>query len=410
MILFDGVRVFDGDKLLGPTSVLVENGVITRVSDHITPAPGTEVVPGTGMTLLPGFIDAHTHVFGSVDNLRLSLAFGVTTQLDMFAFPPALIDGIRQAASSRDDVADLRSAGTIVSATGGHAELSMPGLPALSGVDSAAEFVAARVAEGSDYLKLIVDDGGGASPVLSEDTTRAVVEAARARNLVTVAHIGDTWAVAQALSAGVDTFTHVPTDEPLPERLVRAAAERGIACIPTMAILELADPDGKGRAFAQDQRISRYLPPAVLEGIELGQEGLPIKAPEADRNFANVLESVRLLHKAGVPLLAGTDANNAPGRACPVVHGASLHREMELLVAAGLSPSQAINAATAAPARRFGLTDRGRVAPGLRADLVLVAGDPTADITATRDLRGIWRGGVRFDRERYRAEVEDLHP
>jgi imidazolonepropionase-like amidohydrolase len=412
MILFDSVRVFDGDELLGPTSVLVEDGLITRVAERIAPpSPEIEVVHGVGLTLLPGFVDAHTHVFGSVENLRLALAFGVTTELDMFAFPPALVDDLRKAAGSRGDVADLRSAGTIVSATGGHPAVSMPGLPTLSVVDDAAEFVAARFAEGADYLKIVVDDGGSGLPVLDEATLRAVVEAARERKRVTVAHIGDTWAVAQALSAGVDTFTHVPTDEPLPERLVVDAAERGTACIPTMAILEMADPEGKGRAFAQDERISRYLPQAVRDGIERGRDGLPLRAFDGDRNFvAHVLESVRRLHEAGVPLLAGTDANNAPGRACPVVHGASLHREMELLVAAGLSPSQAINAATAAPARHFGLADRGRVAPGLRADLLLVAGDPTVDITATRDLRGIWRGGIRFDREQYRAtDVEMSH-
>ena len=102
---------------------------------------------------------------------------------------------------------------------------------------------------------------------------------------------------------------------------------------------------------------------------------------------------MRLLADAGVTLLAGTDAPN-PG----TVFGASLHRELELLVRAGLTPVQALAAATSEPARVFGLADRGRVAAGLRADLMLVAGDPLADITATRAIARIWRDGVCLDR------------
>ena len=94
-----------------------------------------------------------------------------------------------------------------------------------------------------------------------------------------------------------------------------------------------------------------------------------------------------------MPILAGTDAPN-PGTA----HGSSLHRELELLVQAGLSPEAALAAATSVPARIYGLRDRGRIAPGLRADLVLVNGDPSRDITATRDIVSIWKRGVRLER------------
>jgi imidazolonepropionase-like amidohydrolase len=87
-------------------------------------------------------------------------------------------------------------------------------------------------------------------------------------------------------------------------------------------------------------------------------------------------------------LLAGTDAGT-PG----IAHGASLHQELTNLVDAGLHPVEALHAATAATARRFSLTDRGRIAPGLCADLLLVDGDPTTDITATRAIAGVWRRG-----------------
>jgi imidazolonepropionase-like amidohydrolase len=99
--------------------------------------------------------------------------------------------------------------------------------------------------------------------------------------------------------------------------------------------------------------------------------------------------AVAALVAAGVPILAGTDAGN-PGTA----HGASLHRELELLVSAGMTPVQALRAATSVPARVFSLRDRGRIAPGFRADLVLVAGEPDRDILATRRIVGVWRNGA----------------
>ncbi|NRQ36116.1 amidohydrolase family protein, partial [Nonomuraea sp. NN258] len=125
-----------------------------------------------------------------------------------------------------------------------------------------------------------------------------------------------------------------------------------------------------------------------LAGVrDPAQDAVPVPAGGP----ANALHAARALHEAGVPLLAGTDANPyAP------VHGESLHRELYLLTLAGLTPEQALAAATGAPARHFGLADRGRVAPGLRADLLLVDGDPTSDITATRAIAGIWRRGVRL--------------
>jgi imidazolonepropionase-like amidohydrolase len=106
-----------------------------------------------------------------------------------------------------------------------------------------------------------------------------------------------------------------------------------------------------------------------------------------------VLGSVARLHAAGVPILAGTDAPN-PGTA----HGPSLHGELELLVRAGLTPVEALRAATSTPARVFRLGDRGRIAPGMRADLVLVDGDPTSDVTATRRITRIWKNGFPVDR------------
>jgi imidazolonepropionase-like amidohydrolase len=116
----------------------------------------------------------------------------------------------------------------------------------------------------------------------------------------------------------------------------------------------------------------------------------------AGASCAGTDEAVRQLVRARVPLLAGTDAPS-PG----ATYGASLHGELELLVGAGLTPLQALTAATSAAAKAFRLEDRGRIAPRMRADLVLVEGDPTRDILATRRIVGVWKRGMAVERVRY---------
>jgi imidazolonepropionase-like amidohydrolase len=125
----------------------------------------------------------------------------------------------------------------------------------------------------------------------------------------------------------------------------------------------------------------------MMRGLA-GPLGLPPGA------YAVSARGVGVLHAAGVPILAGTDANATPGVPYQPAFGASLHEELALLVDAGLPAAAAVRAATCLPAKHFGLSDRGAVEPGLRADLVLVDGDPLADISATRAIRRVWLAGV----------------
>jgi len=104
-------------------------------------------------------------------------------------------------------------------------------------------------------------------------------------------------------------------------------------------------------------------------------------------------QAIRQLVAAGVPLLAGTDAP-APG----TTYGASLHKELEHLVDAGMTPVAALVAATSATAKAFRMTDRGRISPGARADLLLVEGDPSKQIRDTRNIVAVWKRGTRVQR------------
>ncbi|HEX5725689.1 MAG TPA: CIA30 family protein [Longimicrobiaceae bacterium] len=398
-VLFREVRVFDGERMLPAQDVLVEGGRIVRLGRGLAAPAGAEVVDGRGKTLLPGLIDAHTHTWG--DTQRAALVFGVTTELDQFTAPDLLRTArAEQEAGEADDRADLFSAGVLVTAPGGHGTEYGLRIPTITSPDSAQAFVDARIAEGSDWIKLVYDDArayGGNTPTLSLETLRAVIEAAHRRGKLAVVHIGTLAAAREALEAGADGLVHLFVDrDPDPGFGALAARHRAFV-VPTLTVLMSITGVGGGAPLAEDPRITPYL--SRTDSTTLRQ-GFPRRPTQPPVSYAAAQATIRQLLAAGVPVLAGTDAGN-PGTA----HGAAIHRELELLVQAGLSPAQALAAATSLPARAFRLADRGRIAPGLRADLVLVDGDPAADITATRAIAGVWKGGVRADRAAWAAAM-----
>jgi imidazolonepropionase-like amidohydrolase len=377
-------RVFDGTRLRDWTSVRFADGIITDCATGPTARDGDEVIDAQGGTILPGLIDSHIHLVPGA--LAQALTFGVTTALDMFSQADVMAVAKRQA-GARSDVADVRCAGIGATAPGGHPSMMYAPFPTLTGPEQAEQFVADRIAEGSDYVKVFGPSGTGGPgtmPSLGLDTITALTRAAHSRGLVVVAHIHSVAGVGEVVSAGVDVVAHVPVDGELDRVLAERIAEAGIAVGPTLATIEnvLGEPARRPTSGASGRR---------------GREAPP---------YARAEENVGRLVDAGVPILAGTDAPN-PG----TVFGASLHRELELLSRCGMTPAQALNAATAAPARVFNLADRGHTAPGQRADLILVSGDPLTDITATRGIERIWRAGVLCDRRAFvanTAEAEEL--
>jgi len=133
---------------------------------------------------------------------------------------------------------------------------------------------------------------------------------------------------------------------------------------------------------------SLLLKPTTLLAIVRGKSHA--QGPAA---YTNARDSVVAMHEAGIPILAGTDCHEEPSSMFDVKHGESIHRELDLLVEAGLSPVEALCAATSLPAKHFSLNDRGVIADGKRADLVLLKDDPTKDIRATRSISRIWCNG-----------------
>lgn len=389
-----GAQVFDGQSLRPAADVLVQGGRIAAIGPAgatLAVPPGTAEVPGRGRTLLPGFIDAHTHSWG--DARRDALRFGVTTELEMFGDARALAAArTARAALAPVTQADLWSAGTLATVARGHGtQFGLP-IPTLAGPAEAAAFVQARFAEGSDFLKIVLEDGtafGQTTPSLKADTVAALVAAAHAAGKLAVAHVSTEADGRVALQAGVDGLVHVFMDRPASPELLALARSRGVFVVATLAVAASASGSDEGRQLADDVRLQPAL--SVQQRASLRAAFAP--GWRRASLLPQALSNVGQLNAAGVPLLAGTDAGN-PGTA----HGASLHHELALLVRAGLTPLQALAAATANPARAFRIDDRGRIAPGLRADLLLVDGDPTRDIAATRAIVAIWKNGAPVDR------------
>ena len=397
-VLIQNVRLFDGERVTPRTSVLVTDGKITRVAPSITAPSGITIVDGSGKTLLSGFIDSHTHSWGNA--LRDAAVLGVTTVLDMFTEPKSAADFRRlDGTPAGREVADFRSAGVLVTAPKGHGtQFGMP-IPTITSPDEALAFVDARLAEGSDYVKIVYDNGrtyGMTLATVDKATMQAVIKATHARRKMAVVHIGDLAGARDAIEVGANGLVHLFVDSAPDAGFAKAVAARKAFVVPTLTVLESVSSRKGGESVAKDARLAPYIRVENAQGLKTT---FPSR-PGATRNFGAALETVRQLHAVGVPILAGSDAPN-PGTA----HGASMHRELELLVEAGLTPIEALRSATSVPARAFSLADRGRIASGLRADLVLVNGDPTTDILATRDIAAVWKRGVAIDRDAYRAEL-----
>jgi imidazolonepropionase-like amidohydrolase len=330
-------KVFDGTTSQDWTSVRFADGLITECSAGSAAHDGDDVIDAGGGTVLPGLIDAHMHLVPGA--LAQSLTFGVTTVLDMFSTPD-VVARVREQASSRPDVADVRSSGVGATAPGGHPSAMYAPFPTLTAADEAEQFVMERIAAGSDYLK-VISGTAGLWPSLDSDTITALVIAAHTRGLVVVAHVSSVAGVEEVVSAGVDVVAHVPVDAELDRALVGRMAEAGIVVGPTLATIENTLGEPGGAAVLGDPRLADALGDWARRWASSASGWSTSGMPPYSRAEKNV----RRLADAGVTLLAGTDAPN-PG----TVFGASLHRELELLVRCGISPAQALAAATSEPA------------------------------------------------------------
>jgi len=404
--------------------VLVAGDRIKAIETVPIPATGAALVNGEGATLVPGLIDMHGHTGGGSAppwlgefpdaelNLRAFLYCGVTTVLD-----PGDVDSDafeRRERLRRGEILGphVYAAGPLVTARGGHPVpvlndllpwwirwYLVPHYTRQVDTPEEARQAAIEIAElGADVLKVVVDRVPAEAPRIRSELIAAAVESARSRKLRTVAHIGTTEDAIDAARGGVALWVHGVYRERVPDDAVATLAGFGIPMVATIGVFE---------SYALLQQGPRV--PTTLERETVDPETLASfdHIPEGYRSaFQPFIESlrplrpvwrenVRRLRAAGITILAGSDPQTG------VFPGAALHRELALLTEAGLTPAEAIRAATLDAARFLAdgrEPDFGVVEVGKRADLLLVDGDPSQDLTALTRIKLLLKDGVAIQR------------
>ena len=390
-------KIFDGERVIEEKTVSIDGEFIQSIGGEVP--SGATLIDAHGATLIPGLIDSHVHT--DLNGLHDALKFGVTTEMEMmghWSFKK------RKEVADRRDVADIRSAGMGITPPGGHPSQFMKSssnlllrffyrYPFVSTPDEAVKFVDKQVANGADYIKIFIEDGSTiGSPglrVTSNEVLNASVKEAHRLGMMAIAHVTTIEGSKKAISAGVDGLAHLFFDRQPTPGLIAEIVASGAFVIPTLVTLSSAFGNSAA-ALAADKRVSTKLSKKWLDSLSRSMNVY------TQGKLEDAFASVMALHKAGVDILAGCDVSEPIPILGGLAHGASLHHELQLLVSAGLTPIEALKAATSNPARRFGLNDRGRIVPGARADLVLIDGDPTPNISDTLSIEAIWRQGVRL--------------
>ena len=371
-IVIQNVRVFDGNGLTDFRNVVIDGGIIGTSEEG-----ADEVVDGQGGVLMPGFIDAHVHLHHE-GHLRQLAEHGVTTALDMATWPADKVNGLR----GKTGLTDIRSAGLPATASGSvhSCILPLPQEALLTGPGEAEAWVQRRFSEGSDYIKLISDVPGP-----SQETLDAVAAAAHTNGKKVVVHASAFTPFAMGLKAQGDVMTHAPRDKPVSSTMIEKMKANNVISVPTLTMMQEV---GKTPSLGTILGVLLFKPSLFMAIIRTRLNA------QGEQCYDNARESVRMMYEAGVPVLAGTDCHEEPNSPADVRHGSSLHRELTLLVEAGLSTVDTLRAATILPAQHFSLDDRGIVAEGKRADLLLLRENPVDNIQATSSISRVWCGGI----------------
>ena len=393
-------RLLDGrgGPAIADAVVLVEGERIAAVGSRasVPVPPGARVVDLGARTLLPGLVDAHTHLTSipeiatvgdalgvssaaralrSVEHARVTLLAGFTTVRDLGAL--AYVD-----VALRDAIADGRIvgprmlvSGPALSITGGGSDangiapefgLTIPALAVADGADAVRRAVRTNRKHGADLVKIYATGAVGASdsdPGAAEytlDELRAAVEAARLAGQHVAAHAHGTEGIRNAVLAGAASIEHGSL---LDDATIALMKERGTVLVPDLYADEWFETEGRAQGIPAEQLA---------------------KNAALSRRFR---DSARRAHAAGVRIAFGTDAGMFP-------HGLGA-RQFALMTGIGMTPAAAIRAATVTAAELLGMADRiGTIEPGKLADLVAVDGDPLADVRLLERVAFVMKGGV----------------
>jgi len=375
-----------------------------------------------GHWVIPGLYDLHTHAYGNpspsgathrlgIQNAaRAMLYAGVTGFLDLFSEENAILelrDRQRAGTLPLPDamLADIHAAGPIFTCSGGHGTEYGMFTRVINTPQQAHLEIAALAYKHPDVIKIVYDHAFARMPTLDRATLQAAIATAKGFQLRTVIHIG-TWQDAEeAIQDGADAITHT-YGEPIPEHLVRLMRARGTVYIPTLAVQSELLNILEQPALLARPLLTAMVPAGLLETYRRPDQFRPWTAFlltwERDgretffHNFKTILD-------AGVTTLAGTDVGNIG-----TFQGYSLHRELELMVAHGATPWQALASATTL-AGHF-LQEEAGIRPGALANLVVLEASPVADIQNTTKIATVIYHGHVVDRLALQRKIQQGFP
>ncbi|ARS35166.1 amidohydrolase family protein [Pontibacter actiniarum] len=353
--IIHNVRLFDGVEVREEVSVVVDDGKIVDITSEIGRYIAEEVIEAGGYTIIPPLIDAHVHI-SSLAQLHASLREGVFAVVDLHS-PPGVANKLK---ASRDSFlhASLLSSGPALTVAGGHGTQFGAPIPTVTKEREPRTFVADRVKEGADLLKIIREP---MLPTLDYETIGALIKASHQFDKLAVGHISTAGDATKISELGIDVVSHIWLDRKMTDEELSLLQEKKPFVIPTLLVTRelLQFREKQGGA-------NHYLP------------------------FQDIRQEVNRLHKAGITLLAGTDAPNLG-----LKFGESLITEMKLLVSVGLSETEALKTATVKPIQAFGLDQNLLPRRGHSANFILVEGNPTVDITSLQKIKEVWVMGKR---------------
>jgi imidazolonepropionase-like amidohydrolase len=419
--LLEHVELIDGrgGPPLHNVDMLIENGRVAAVGAHLSRPAGARVIDLTGRTIIPGLISDHSHV-GLVDGvsvgpqnftrpnilrqLRQYEAYGVTTVTALGLTRPSVFDPLRQEMHAGGTPgADLFGVDQGVGAPAGAPPAAMlpvapdqlfrPATP-----DETRRAVDEMASHGTDLVKLWLDDlrnntEAPPRPKMPPEIYRAVIAEAHAKGLRVAGHIYDLEDAKALVDAGVDILAHGVRDRPVDAEFVDAMKRRGVWYIPTLSLDETTYVFAEHPELLRDAFLNAALQPELRAHLaDPAWRAKALASPAvagAKRALALNEQNLKTLYDAGVKIGFGTDSGATPLR----VPGWAEHRELQLLVSAGLTPLQALTLATGKAAALLGLEDRGVLAPGERADFVVLSADPSVSIANAAAIEAVWRGG-----------------
>jgi imidazolonepropionase-like amidohydrolase len=418
-ILFEGARIVPGNgaPAIENADLLVERGTITRIA----PAGGVALPAGgaridlAGKTVMPAIISTHVHPGFQkgltylaenftretiMDDLDRELYSGVSTVMSLGIESGDVMLAIRaDQAEGRAGGARLLLAGRGIGApnAGPGNNIYADFAYSVTTEDEIRQAVREQAARKVDIIKIWVDDRGGRAPRLPIPLAVAAIEEAHKAGLKIAAHIfyhDDAVALAQA---GIDAFAHLVRDREMSDELIALMLKNHVYVMPTLGSTErstLTSPP----PWVDEPHLLGLLrdtvAPEVVARIRNSFSGRdPVETARRRDGYAILERSFAKLSAAGAAVLLGCDTGLEDN-----IFGYTEQRELELMVAAGMTPSQAIVASTSRAAEFVGLPDRGTIAPGKRADLLVLDANPLDDIRNTRRIAKLYLAGAEVDR------------